>query len=456
MNAKQLVCALLSAVFAAACAPAGYFTEAEMRRENVGQLRMDGELGEILVPENRRVAESRVMTLGFRRIGEDVERPTLFHFTGGPGMSNLKHKFPDAVLGRFNVVEVGYRGIDSSVQLECDEIGRALAADDILSDAGRNRMARAFDGCVQRWTDEGIDLAGYQISDVIEDVEDLRRALGLASVHVVGDSYGTRVALEYLSRHPESVARAVLIGANPPGHFFWSAADVRSGFAAYERATGASGLEEQICAVLSSMPASSMGIRLDPDRIRSVSFFLLFNRSTSRHVLDAFSAAYHEGSYYRLALLSAAYDVVIPRLMDQWGDLLWKGLITDWDPHVDYLAQSSQVPGSFGSPLGEILFGSPYDPSFAGYRDEPRALVVSTPTLVLSGALDFSTPAGNARELTDRFPMVRQVVFPSYGHVDDFWSEPGALGRVLDRFLNGGIVPGVEDMPDRSAEIPRF
>ena len=418
---------------------------------------MDKNLGELLVPENRRRPGSRVIALRFRRLGPLDGRPVLFHFTGGPGMSNLKHRYPEALLETFTVVEVGYRGIDSSTRLRCDGLKRQLTAQDLLSDGGKVRMARAFDDCVRSWQAEGLDLSGYQLADMVEDAEDLRRALGVPKVHLVADSYGTRLALEYLSRHPESVVRAVLIGANPPGHFFWSSSDLEAAFAGYERATGTPGLEAAFHRVLMGLPERSWGLRVDPDRIRIMSFFLLFHRSTARRVFTAFSAAHEKNSTFRLVLLSLGHNLVLPHVMDEWGDLFWKGLITDWHPDAGYRARSAMSPGRFGSPLGELLFAPPYDPDFLAYRDAPRPLAVTTPTLVLSGALDFSTPPENARrELVERFPSVQQLVVPSYGHVADFWAEPRALSRVLEQYLLRGRVPEVEDLPDRSAQVPRF
>jgi len=56
----------------------------------------------------------------------------------------------------------------------------------------------------------------YTTSDAVLDLEAVRTALGVARVNLVGGSYGTRVALEYLRRHPDRTRTAVLDAVVPP------------------------------------------------------------------------------------------------------------------------------------------------------------------------------------------------------------------------------------------------
>jgi pimeloyl-ACP methyl ester carboxylesterase len=48
------------------------------------------------------------------------------------------------------------------------------------------------------------------------DMDAVRQALGAAQVNIVGGSYGTRAALEYLRQFPNVVRRAVIDGVAPP------------------------------------------------------------------------------------------------------------------------------------------------------------------------------------------------------------------------------------------------
>lgn len=53
----------------------------------------------------------------------------------------------------------------------------------------------------------------YSIPRLVEDVEGLRRALGVPQIAIIGHSFGGTLALEYAARYPAHVARMVLIGA---------------------------------------------------------------------------------------------------------------------------------------------------------------------------------------------------------------------------------------------------
>lgn len=71
----------------------------------------------------------------------------------------------------------------------------------------------------------GIDPNSFGTTATVEDFEWVRRALGVARWNVVGESYGTTVAMTLLARHAGSVRAAVLDSVNPPDAFFgilWS------------------------------------------------------------------------------------------------------------------------------------------------------------------------------------------------------------------------------------------
>jgi pimeloyl-ACP methyl ester carboxylesterase len=62
------------------------------------------------------------------------------------------------------------------------------------------------------------DLTQYSTPAAADDLDDVRAWLGYERISLLGVSYGTRVALVYLRRHPERVHRAVLMGVSPTDH----------------------------------------------------------------------------------------------------------------------------------------------------------------------------------------------------------------------------------------------
>jgi pimeloyl-ACP methyl ester carboxylesterase len=61
------------------------------------------------------------------------------------------------------------------------------------------------------------DLRLYTTSIAVDDLEDVRRGLGLDKINITGGSYGTRATQEYLRRHGEHVRAVILQGISLTG-----------------------------------------------------------------------------------------------------------------------------------------------------------------------------------------------------------------------------------------------
>lgn len=57
----------------------------------------------------------------------------------------------------------------------------------------------------------------YQLDTLVDDVEALRRTLGVPKISLLGHSFGALLALEYAARYPNNVSRLVLVGAFSDG-----------------------------------------------------------------------------------------------------------------------------------------------------------------------------------------------------------------------------------------------
>src|SRR5437867_3628919 len=54
------------------------------------------------------------------------------------------------------------------------------------------------------------DLTQYTTANFIEDLEEVRVALGYDQINLIGGSYGSRAALVYLRMHPEHIRSAAI------------------------------------------------------------------------------------------------------------------------------------------------------------------------------------------------------------------------------------------------------
>jgi hypothetical protein len=178
----------------------------------------------------------------------------------------------------------------------------------------------------------------------------------------------------------------------------------------------------------------------DHDKVRLITFAMLFRRGSAALVFDAYLAA-AQGDPSGLWLMSAASDFMIPNRLT-WGDLLAKGTSADFDPARDY-ARELDPPGAIlGSPMALAIWGAAAK-AWPVRRILPELRVPQpsdTPTLLVSGSVDFSTPAEFAtRELLPLLTNGRQVILREFGHVSDIFSlDPEAVERLLVSFFNTG------------------
>jgi proline iminopeptidase len=71
---------------------------------------------------------------------------------------------------------------------------------------------------------ERVALETCTIEQMADDIEELRKLLGLGRVTVLGNSFGGFWALTYALRHPDSVSRLILVSTSP-SHEFYQAAE---------------------------------------------------------------------------------------------------------------------------------------------------------------------------------------------------------------------------------------
>lgn len=82
----------------------------------------------------------------------------------------------------------------------------------ISANAIVNAWAASIRHCGDYWRKQGVDLAAYTTAGRADDVDALRRALGVPKLQLLAFSYGTEVAFDVVRRHPGTVERMVLAG----------------------------------------------------------------------------------------------------------------------------------------------------------------------------------------------------------------------------------------------------
>lgn len=180
--------------------------------------RVEAECARLEVPEDPAAPEGRRITLRLALVPARGSRPQpdpVVFLAGGPGQSAIEaypaaHAAFKSLLASRHLLLVEQRGTGESSPLKCP---LPDWKDPGAQDAAATR-AQALE-CLRRY-DGKADPRHYTTSDYIRDLERVRQALGIAQVNLAGGSYGTRVALEYLRRHPEAVRSVFIDSVVPP------------------------------------------------------------------------------------------------------------------------------------------------------------------------------------------------------------------------------------------------
>lgn len=181
---------------------------------------VDARCTTLKVPEDRAKPEGRQISLAIAWVASDAkqaEPDPVFMLAGGPGQG-ARESYPSAarafreVLRKRHVILLDQRGTGGSNALACrDESGANAFGDD--ADQTPEGFARFAKECLAKLD---ADPRFYTTSDAVADLDAVREALGAEQIDLVGISYGTRVAQEYLRRHPEHTRAVVLDGVVPP------------------------------------------------------------------------------------------------------------------------------------------------------------------------------------------------------------------------------------------------
>jgi pimeloyl-ACP methyl ester carboxylesterase len=372
--------------------------------------------------------------------------PVVF-FAGGPGQSAIELAGPlSRLLARFayrrDIVLIDQRGTGRSAALMCDEVAPNTPLRDSADPA---RQVQRLRECRERLLSlpHG-DLRHYATSTAMADADAVRRALGVVRWNLIGASYGTRAALEYLRLHPNAVRRLVLDGVAPPDMRLpqVSAVDAQAVFDALLRWCEADGdcrskhshLRQSWRALLDSLPREvrvthPLSGRAETLTLtRDMLFGLLRVPLYSPVLSSALPVAIDEAAGGRFdALVGLAASVGAGRLAE--------GMHFSVICSEDAVEADAPAAADFGAGLAPL------------YRqvcaDWPRAAVneafykltpARVPALLLSGELDPVTPPRHAERVARALGgSARQVVVPNAGHGV---LGLGCMAQVVFRFID--------------------
>ncbi|WP_231803849.1 alpha/beta hydrolase [Stenotrophomonas sp. MMGLT7] len=397
--------------------------------------------------------------------GGDGRAAPVVYLAGGPGGSGVGTargpRWPvfDRVRRETDVLLLDQRGTGlSEPSPPCPHVQRFDDARPLERDAALAALHATAARCIAHWRQEGIDLDAYTTAESADDLEHLRRALGVPRISLWGMSYGTHLALASVRRHGTGIDRVVLLGVEGPDDTLKSplAADVLlAELAAVAKDQGFDDLAGSARRVLEAL-------RRQPGRGRSfmrggrqvtigeydaqLAIAASLGRRSTQQILPLALRDAERGDYGLMA------EIVLA-VREQIGEFRAMPLAMEaasgQSPQRRALVEAQACDSLFGD---AINFPFPMLGEGLGLVDLGEAfrapLHSEVPALFVSGTLDGRTPPANAQALLPGFSDGRQLLVRGASHDDELWlGHPDIAAHIAD-FLAG------RPMDDAVLEVP--
>jgi len=381
------------------------------RLEHPAGMRVAARCGSLEVP-----AGDTTMQVGFAVVPSTSAEPglPLVMLSGGPGQSATRDFVALAgALARLrqdrDLILVDARGTGRSTPLRCRD-DRPLA--DRLAGVGDDTVLAACLGALP------VPTAALTTAHVVDDLERIRAALGITRWHVLGVSYGTRVAAAYGVAHPAQTASLVLDGVAPLDRPLGD--DIPADMEASLLALGTAVRDDFVAvkAALTRAPAT-----------------VTVPHPTTARPLTLTVTASIANSAVRMGLYADETRAILPAILKaaRAGDLV--PLAASFGMTLDGLEGAIHGPVNIAVVCAEdvpFMTDRPH-PADAAFDDERpsmrkacgtiaplpapfRPTRITPPTLLLSGEFDPITPPHHARRAEPLFVAARHLVARQQGH----------------------------------------
>jgi pimeloyl-ACP methyl ester carboxylesterase len=425
--------------------------------------------GTYSVFENRAARKGRTLSLRVvvaPALGAERAPDPVWVLAGGPGQgaAELASAFLAqlaALRQKRDIVLMDQRGTGESNRLDCPG-GFGLLETARLPEL---RACRAV-------LEARADLRHYTTDVAVDDMDEVRAALGYRQVNLIGGSYGTRAAQAFMRRHPSSVRSAVLRAVLPPrGNIL--ADGTRSAERELERVLADCGADASCNAAFPALRAEldSLGRALaaSPARVRlpaagsAPASELEVTRGLLYQTLYALMLAAPSRQMLPLLVHRAATEGVqsIAPSMGQvraasYGTVpigLYLSIVCSEDVPRLAPAEREGLRTAFGGMTAGVDSACAAWPRARNAPEGAAPLHTRTPLLLISGAADPATASGPAEAWARTLPNAFHIVLPATTHTPFF---PGCAEALMVRFVESASVAGLDARCARELRWTRF
>lgn len=438
--------------------------------ENDKHEKVEAEFGTLLVPENRSNPQSNLIELAFVRFKSTAKNPgpPIVYLAGGPGGSGIftakGSRFPLFMAFReiADVIAFDQRGTGySKPNLGCfDRLALQLDAPP-TREVAIKALRENSKGCASYWRDiQRVDLTGYNTNESADDLEDLRKALGVNQISLWSISYGTHLAFATMRRHPKSIQRAILAGTEGPDHTYKLPSNIQKHL-------------EDLAKVIQSDPEIGKEIPDFLGLMRSV-FDRLDAKPESVEITDSTTKLKVKVIVNRFVMQFIVANNIGTTVTARFPALFYRASKGDFtNPAQVWLNQSRSEIGSAMSymmdcasgqtaarreriateakgTLLEDVFNFPFPDICTEWNapdlgDDFRAPLRSdVPVLFISGTLDARTPVSNAEEYRKGFSNSTHIIIEGAVHSDPLFLSSPKIKEGMMEFLRGQPVTNTQ------------
>ncbi len=425
--------------------------------------------GTLEVYENRATKKGRMISLNILVLpatGEKREPDPLVYFAGGPGSAATEDALGFApeftkIREHRDLVFVDQRGTGKSHPLNCEFYN----PNDLQSYLGYFMPLDDIRKCRPQ-LEANADLKLYTTTIAMDDMDEVRAALGYEQINLFGGSYGTRAALTYLKRYPKRVRTATLQGVAPtnlhmPSDFPLGNERALQGVIAECAADEACNkafpnLKEEAKSLLAQLikgpvevevqkPNSSdrVKVKLSRDLAAEAIRYMLYNpRAASRMPLVIHLAA--QGNFVPLAESAIRYRRF---LVGTGSNGMYLSVTCAEDlPWIKPGEGERMAANTF---LGDYRLRQQREacalwPRAEIERDYGKPVRADAPVLIVTGEWDPVTPPSNGDAVAKTLPNSLHIVVPHGAHGLGGLENIDCVVRIVTEFVERGTSKGID------------
>jgi pimeloyl-ACP methyl ester carboxylesterase len=421
------------------------------------------------VMENRKVRKGAKMRLNFIILPAWTTHPApdpVFIFSGGPGqgsaaLADYYAQNYEKLRRERDIVLVDQRGTGQSNPLHCQRIGDPDSAQTYLQDMFPEEYVK---NC-RKELEKKANLRHYDSTTAMQDIDDLRTALGYERINIIGSSYGAYTGIVYMKYFPERVRSAFLSHVAMP-NWTYSGSIAPHTEVALERllsdcasdpdcAADYPLLRQQLGQVLDRLKQGPVTVPIvNPIKGNPENVIFTYNNfihgvrsmlyNTWRSMwIPAFVHWASGGNFSPVAEYTAGYLWGINR--DLKDGMFLCVTCTETIPYIDYSEARAMAQGTF---MGTYRLEQQKNACDWWVRGEHpddfhQMYVMEIPTVILSGEIDPVTPPQYGEEFASYLPNSLHVVIPNAAHEFRTVWEDG-FDDVVSQFISQGSVDGLD------------